>query len=409
MRLSWPQQEKMEELQRFGTHTRQRKAGLTELARKWMVLHSGGGAPAYALVANDWALMEARTHSPPLASYLEPVERAVDPATFVWIAKNGFAHAHPLSEQEAKDWPHLAQMCETLWPRPIGEEAWQDWERRDHWKERAYFLATMGSRARPQFYGMVEAIYRDGTAAGQQEGERDTIADLYTKLQRYGATPSHWPSARELGSLISTMNLDHVEAGVDCVEARRLYLEEKQREKEEAARVEETIENAAPVAMELEPIRLAEKTKAATAPLLDQHEGLRAFRQRHLIPPTFDQRATAKQLVLASLGAAVPSTLMASAQRRAFGSFVKPEAGECNAELVDALLNDVSHAQLGGLNLVSPAIQTYYWSQPDCETVTAHEFVGRLIGEYTNGSPDSDFRKNYPTPDESLIKIITEF
>lgn len=403
----------MEELQRFGVHTRQRKASLTELGRKWLALHSGGGAPTYALVANDWALMEARTHSPPLHAYLEPVDRAVDPASFVWITKNGYAHAKPLSDEQQRDWPRLAQMTETLWPKPINEESWQAWERKDHWKDRAYFLATMGSRARPQFYGIVEAIYRDGRAPSDQD--RDNVAALYTQLQRYGANPNHWPSAREMGSLIATLDLEHVTGHADCVAARAHYLEEKKRkEREEAERVEATIENVAPIAVEAEPIPLAAKPLSPAVPgsadRIPLHTGLASFRRRHLIPPTFEARNAAKQLVLASIGAPVPSHLMASAQRRALGTTVTPVAGECDAELVGALLDSVPHDKLvEHLNLVSPALQTYYWSQRDVSSLTAHEFVGRLIAHYSAGAEsESAFRKNYPTPDESLIKTIIE-
>lgn len=412
----------MEELQRFGVHTRQRKATLTELGRKWLALHSGGGAPTYALVANDWALMEARTHSPPLHTYLDPVGRAVDPASFVWITKNGYAHARPLTETEQREWPHLAQMAETLWPRPVEEESWQAWERRDHWKERAYFLATMGSRARPQFYGLVEAIYRDGRPSepSTEMQERDEIAGLYTKLQRYGANSAHWPSAKELGSLIATLDLEHVTAGADCAEARRLYLEERKRKAEEeaaaAARVEATLENAAPIAVEAEPIPLIAKTpgQGVAVPMtpeerLENHAGLAAFRRRHLIPPTFDVRTVAKQCVLASMGAPVPSHLMASAQRRALGTMVTPMASECDAELVNALLDSVPHTKLvEHLNLVSAPLQTYYWSQRDASSLTGHEFVGRLVGDYASNAESSAFRKSYPIPDQSLIKTIIE-
>jgi hypothetical protein len=395
----------MEELQRFGVHTRQRKAHLTELGQKWLALHSGGGAPAYAMVANDYALVEARTHSPSLHTYLDPVNRAVDPASFVWITKNGYAHAKPLSEQDQKAWPHLAQMCETLWPAPRDQEAWQAWERTDHWKDRAYFLATMGSRMRPQFYGLVEAIYREGKSPS--DDDRDNVSALYTKLQRYGAVAAHWPTPQEVGSLIGTLDLAHMESGgAECAEARRQYLEEKkQREAEEAARVEATVENVGVVALDAEPIPLARAlAPAAQGPLL----GISDFRRRHLIPPTFDERKAAKQIVLASMGVAVPSELMASAQRRALGTAVTPIEGECNNELISSLLNSVSHDQLvGELNLVSPALQTYYWSQRDCASLTAHDFVGRLISEYAApAGVGSAFLKSYPTPDESLIKTI---
>lgn len=394
----------MEELQRFGVHTRQRKATLSELGRKWLALHSGGGAPAYALVASDWALMEARTHSPPFKNYLEPVNRAVDPAAFVWITKNGFADATPLSETQGREWPRLAQMCETLWPRPVGEEAWEAWERRDHWKDRAYFLATMGSRARPQFYGMVDAIYREGRAPSDQDHE--AVADLYTKLQRYGAIEAHWPTAREIGSLIATLNLDHVDTGADCVNARAAYLEEKRKQEAEAkaaARVEETVESAAPIALEAEPIQLGIKPivpENTSDARFQAHAGLAAFRRRHLIPPTFEARNVAKQMVLASVGAPVPTHLMAAAQRRALGTTIVSIAGECDAELVGALLDSVPHETLvQNLNLVSPSLQTYYWGQRDCSTLTAHEFVGRLLLDEARPA----------VIDESLIKTIHAF
>lgn len=392
----------MEELQRFGAHTRQRKATLTELGQKWLALHSGGGAPAYALVASDWALLEARTHSPPLKNYLEPVDRAVDPADFVWITKNGFAQATPLSETQEQQWPRLAQMCETLWPKPMGEEAWQPWERRDHWKDRAYFLATMGSRARPQFYGMVDAIYRDGRTPSDQDHE--AVAELYTKLQRYGANEAHWPTAREIGSLIATLDLEHVEevvGGRGCVEARRKHLAKTGRKEPAAPPDEENnMSAAAPLVFQADPIQLGIKVVApeiSSDARFQTHAGLAAFRRRHLIPPTFDTRNVAKQMVLASVGAPVPTHLMAAAQRRALGTTVTPVAGECDAELVNALLDSVPHDTLvKNLNLVSPSLQTYYWGQRDCATMTAHEFVGRLLLDEARPK----------VADESLIKTI---
>lgn len=402
----------MEALQQFGIHTRQRKATLTELGRKWLVLNTALEPQAsYALVASDWHLLKTRTHSPSLeAAYLNHQQRNVDPATFVWITKNGYAHTKPLSEEEQKKWPHLAQMCETLWPAPVDQEAWQPWQRTDHWKDRAYFLATMGCRASPQFYGLVEAIYREDST-GPVGLVGDAVSDLYTKLQRYGAESHHWPTPHELGSLAATLDLSHIQGGEDCVRARQEYLESK--EAAAAAAIEATIESPAAIDLIQEPIILAQKVLPTPVGTEVTFEELNEFRRRNLIPPTFDMRKVAKQVVLSALGAPIPTEFLSASQRRNPDAPVQfDRATDYHLQTIQTLLNSVEHKQVvRHLDLVSPALQTHYWAQPNPPTTTAHEFVASLVHVYANPNGPVEaatYRKFHPKPDSSLIKTIVE-
>lgn len=383
----------MEALQHFANHTRHRPArdgGLTQLSRKWMITHVAPMSPeTYAFVANDYALMEARTHSPPLASYADP-NHPVDVETFVWIAKNGYPHDRPLTLQEEQRWPALAQFRDTLWPAHVDQEAWEPFERKDHWKERAYFLAAAGAcKNRPQFHALVKAILQEDSTVTV-----DSISDLYTRILR--AIPE--PNARELGTLIGALDLTHLDAeqqgGPSCEAARQEYLKGKEEDLET-----EITSAAAPVS----PIILVNTDNAA---IETKWEDIRndssviAFRERELIPPTFATQKVVQQMILTHLGVPIPTELLSSAQRR---NQRQPVGPVLLGQGVFDWIASIPHDELiAHLDLECPQLQSYYFGRSDGsagQPMSPQALVQGII-------QDERHRKLWPIIETSIIKAL---
>lgn len=349
----------MDALQRFAAHTRHRPAStsLTALARKWLTLHVAPQPETYVHVASDYNLLQARTHSPALSSYGDPA-RAVDTEAFVWITKNGYPQDRPLTLEEEQQWPALAQFRDTFWPSPVGQEAWEPFQRRDHWKERAYFLATLSDhmRNRAQFHALVDAIYRDGLEANADVDVKDAVSDLYTGLVRYAtADAGVRPTVREMGTLLAALNLDHIDKDVcDLGLMAPLVETELETAVDAAASVEEQV-----------PVQNIVLVTSETTPVLDEatlrhHPDVEAFRRRELLPPTFPVRKVLQQMWLCHLGVQVPADLLSAAQRR---RDAQPERLEVLPEIAHALLDTVPLA--AELDLNAPELQRYYFGRPD--------------------------------------------
>jgi hypothetical protein len=424
---------RMEGLQRFANHTRHRTprdGDLTMLGRKWMVAHVAPASPeTYAFVAEDYALVRAKTHSPPLESYAES-SHPVDVDTFVWLAKNGYPAARPLTLEEEQQWPALAQFRDTLWPAPVDEETWQPFERRDHWKERAYFLAAAGAcKNKPQFHALVERICSEplaeplGSASvatpviptdskeqtptvaetvakpletAKPKGLADTVSDLYTRILR--VIPDCTPSAQEIGTLIAALDLRHLDneqGGPSCEAARQEYLAEKHQE-EKQHKVDVPIER---------PIILLVNSSSttgspeATANAVVEDESVTAFRQRELIPPTFPTHKVMQQMLLTHLGQQVPSHLLSSVQRRR-GS---PEGPVTLGDAVWQWLDSIPSEKIAAhLDLQCPQLQSYYFGRSDAgQPITPQALVRGVL-------QDERHRKLWPVVESSLITAIKE-
>lgn len=374
----------MDGLQKFANHTRHRTprdGDLTMLGRKWLVTHVAPASPqTYAYVASDYNLVEARTHSPPLASYAES-SHPVDVDTFVWLTKNGYPANRPLTLEEEQQWPSLAQFRDTLWPKPVDEEAWQPFERKDHWKERAYFLAAAGAcKNRPQFHALVEKIYTEDNNANS-----DAVSDLYTRILR--AIPT--PSAFELGTLIGNLDLQHLqEGGPSCEAARQEYLAEK--------------EVDAPAAViEQQPIVLDIGSSLDEQQQRDVIEDASVlfFRQRELIPPTFATHKVIQQMLLTHLGEPVPSHLLSSLQRR---TNRQPMGPVTLGEAVWNWLGSIPSEQLAAhLDLTCPQLQSYYFGRQEGagQPITPQALIQGVI--------QSDrHRKLWPKIEPSILETI---
>lgn len=401
----------MEGLQRFANHTRHRTprdGDLTTLGRKWMVAHVAPASPeTYAFVAEDYALVRAKTHSPPLESYAES-SHPVDVDTFVWLAKNGYPAARPLTLEEEQQWPALAQFRDTLWPAPVDEETWQPFERRDHWKERAYFLAAAGAcKNKPQFHALVERIATaepNGSAetpTNLETATPDGVADLYTRILR--VIPDCTPSAQEIGTLIAALDLHHLDneqGGPSCEAARQEYLAEKHQQ-EEQRKVNVPIER--PIVLLVNSSSSNTSSPEATALAVAEDESVTAFRQRELIPPTFPTHKVMQQMLLTHLGQQVPSHLLSSVQRRRGSPEGPVTLGDAVWQWLDSIPSDKIAAHL---DLQCPQLQSYYFGggggRSDAgQPITPQALVRGVL-------QDERHRKLWPVVESSLVTAIKE-
>lgn len=410
----------MEGLQRFANHTRHRTprdGDLTALGRKWMVTHVAPASPeTYAFVADDYDLLKTKTHSPPLEAYAES-SHPVDVDTFVWLTKNGYPANRPLTVEEEQQWPALAQFRDTLWPKPVDEETWQPFERRDHWKERAYFLAAAGAcKNKPQFHALVERILTEplgsvgpelsnaevlsevasskpkGLEKGLEGSVVDSVSDLYTRILR--VIPNCSPSASEIGTLIAALDLSHLDqqqGGPSCETARQEYLAtaaEKESAPETSA-VEHTI------------VLLVNSTTSSSSTVVEEDEHVTAFRQRELIPPTFPTHKVMQQMVLAHLGQPIPSTLLTSVQRRRRCEQNQVEGPVTLGNSVWQWLDTIPSERIAAhLDLSCPQMQSYYFAHGG-QPIAPQSLVRGLI-------QDERHRKLWPVVESSLVTTIKE-
>ena len=160
-------------------------------------------AVVYPFIASDFRLMALKTHTPPLNHYSEGND-IVDIPTFIYLMKEGYEN-RPLTIKEDKQFPSLAHFRDYMMPKPVGEEEWIDYERKDHWKKRALFLA-LNFRDTPDFYNLVEAVYGDGKDMTEYKNA-DDLADFYTKYKSFNPLKV---DAAELGLMIKGLNVDRM-------------------------------------------------------------------------------------------------------------------------------------------------------------------------------------------------------
>lgn len=380
----------MDGLQKFANHTRHRPprdGDLSVLGRKWMVTHVAPSSPeTYAFIANDYDLVRVRTHSPPLASYAES-SHPVDVDTFVWVTKNGYPNGRPLTMEEEQQWPALAQFRDTLWPKPVDQEAWQPFERKDHWKERAYFLAAAGAcKNRPQFHALVERIYSEDVPVSPLT--KDAVSDLYTRILRIVPEPSPY----EIGTLIAALDLQHLQdeqGGPTCEAARQDYLAEVAAEPEPAVLVEQQA-------------IIFVNQPADTNTDITEDGPIMLFRHSELIPPTFPTHKVIQQMLLTYLGEPIPSHLLSSVQRR---NSRQPAGPVILSNAVWNWLDSIpSEKLIASLDPKCPQLQSYYFGRQEGQAgqpITPQALIkGVLL--------DERHRNLWPKVEPSIVKTIKE-
>lgn len=259
----------------FAKHTGYASLDATSLAKRYLAVHTRLVHPGivYPYVGSDYALLSLRTHSPPLSAYCE--DRMVDIPTFVHLMKHGYENK-PHEERS----PALDHFRENMMPRPVGEEAWVDYERKDHWKARAYFVG-LNWKQMPQFYNLARAIYADGA----ERVDADAFGAFYGCLLDY--KPYVQLEARELGAILSQLQLKD-DAPVKAREpAEPLHLGDDATHGD--ARPKEPI------------VFVCSDARGEPWEAIHQNPLVQDYRRRAGLPATFPPQKLVKQMILASL------------------------------------------------------------------------------------------------------------
>ncbi len=400
---------------KFAAHTRQsdeEASDLTKLAQKWLAVHTCiASAPlVYSRIASDYALMELRTHNPPLHSY---TRTGFDVPTFVAVLKNGLESNEPLDA--AAIGPSFSQFCAALFPKPVGEEAWEPYRRRDHWKKAAYFLAA---QQRHQLYALVEAIYfADKTDAEKASRvERDTAADLATLVTKYSTQHLKAIAPEELGNLISKVKMppvvvvnttaDSIEGGYHSTIAE---YDSDADHIDAAAAAEDSgvrIQFSAPFSS-------STKEEGRVWDEVRRNDRIQDYRKRAGLNAIFSPQKLAKQVVLSVLGfkgtepECAPLLAVHQTEFAAAPTGLEESDWRLLMDSLKALPGDP--AQL--MNVSSPALIAFYREVPK---ENAHDFLESMVrfhaGEDKAENVDSRFKKRYlqlhPQVDESILKTI---
>ena len=385
-------------LAEFAAHTRHadyEKANLTQIARKWLAVHVTA-APVkqvYNFVGEDYELLELRTHTPLLNTYQR---QALNPETFVYVMKNGYKN-DPLHEEILP----LAHFKDTLFPKPVGEEAWVAYKKEDHWKPRAYFLATKCSGGK-ELYPLVKAICAEDMLL-----DKDAAADMYTRITRY-MTDNAWlkVDAADMGTLLNEMELP-VSSPINL----------------ETAPVETPLPTPAAAAAEdddeIKPqlIETSLMFTPCTPPTktIDELRALPAvqdYRKRACLNATFPVAKLMKQIVLAAIGAPVQKEVCAKSQQ----SFANVPAKEEMAAILETAIDAIEEEKIvAAVDASAPAFRDFVNSHYKLgHPIDARGFLKRILSVYASPSSAAQeqelgtkrYLKRYPVPDSTLINCI---
>lgn len=278
-----------ETLHAFASHTGFKRPLLdvNGLTQKYVTVHLRSAHPAlvYPYIGDDYTLLKLRTHSPPLDAYTE--DRDIDPIAFAYVMKHGYEN-RPLTEEEMIQFPSLQHLKENLMPKPVGEEAWKDYERDDHWKARAYLIGLQWKNT-AAFPDIVQAVY--GPRSTQEE--RDAYSDFMTSLLRY--EPYEHMSAEEMGHMIAAMDLgDSLPLESNVFERHAPFETCKSEFQSHAQRIAPTD----PIAF-----HIGEEASSSSSSWMDiaNNPFMQSYRKQACINATFSPKKTLKQMIFASL------------------------------------------------------------------------------------------------------------
>lgn len=387
----------MEALANFAKHTRQSEAeckDLSKLAQKWLAIHTtiAKAQLVYAHVASDYALVNMRTHNPPLTNYMRA---GFDVDTFVFVLQNGLESNKPIAVDESM--PSFAYFCETLFPKPVGEESWEAYERNDHWKKAAYFLSLSAA----QYYPLVEAIYfADKPAAARlQRAEKDEVSDLYTHINRFATDKLKTvpPSPAEIGKIIS---LIHIE------EPRVVVINSAPLPPVAAAYDEQQME----CELAFLPVSSDANGSQQQWSAIRKDKFVQEYRKSAGLNATYPPQKIVKQMILSSLGFKGNEPVCASllSQHQKEFAQVNPAAW---SELMSAVTCfDSNPASL--LDAKRPALIAY---APLASSLDPHVFLHNVLTLYyaARTEPISDrakirYLKAFPTVDENIINTLVK-
>jgi hypothetical protein len=376
-----------ETLSNFARHTQQSEKqaeNASLIAQKYLALHSKL-APVgviYPYIASDYLLMCLKTHSPPLNAYSDE-HTMVDIPTFCHLMQTGY----PKGPVQASPNSALAHFQDNVMPKPVGEEQWVNYERDNHWKDRAYFL-SLNYKNHAAFHDLVQTI-----AGNTAEGDA-----MYQKLLNYTLPASI--SAKEIASLIKELKISNVEVdpqGTAPIPTRTV------------AKPHETHGDLPTKS----PIVFVANKQSEEAPRLwsdiGQDEHVQDYRRRANLSASYSPKKLVKQMILSSIGVPATSAESLVPKNVPLSDATFPAV---SAEAWPVLMNAVESmdAEKHALNPASPAlceilpggpadavstIQTMLTLyHPSCELKTMDE------------GTKMQFMKSYPQIDESIIKSI---
>lgn len=371
----------------FAKHTRHSIEDETpsKLAQKWLALHvqSAPAALVYTTIATDYALVNLRTFDPPLSAYT--ANAAPDPATFVYIMKNGYPRTTPIAEFGAFRDEHF--------PKPVGQEAWVEYRRDTHWKERAYYMAVQCGTP----YALVEAIhYEDVVPANKPASyvDKDHVALMYARLvkharlypaQAYGTTD-------EIGAIIKQIALPVTE----------LAVQEEQSVQGVGDRGPPSVEDMTDATVTMKMV-FAEELVSPRQPL---PVDCSVYRKAACLPPSFQTTKLIKQMILARVGAEADASLLGRWQKE-LAPRSKVDDATWAALETHIVVDPSTLLDTPALREMHTALYRKQYQKPG----SVSEFVRAALGVYAKDAAlrtetEAAYVKKYPIPDPSLIKTV---
>ena len=425
----------------FSKHTRQPiDESTTNLAKKYLAVHCNL-APmplVYAHVADDYQLMELRTHAPSIHHYSQYA--TPEPETFVKIMRDGYAHLRgPI---DVTNRPSLSYFLDTLFPKPVGGEAWQEWENDgENWKKRALFMA-LNCNEKAGFYELVKGVmnapplpHAREAGAGVGVGDcntggdtgKDQIDDMCTKLQKLKLSNNMPPvSPQELASIINDLDMTNCDMSKQKQEQKQS--EKKQVEEDEAMEgeilplVKQRLRfTAAPVAPVAAQAATGDVPSAPTAAAYAA-AAVGEYRKRACLPATISPLRVAKQLFFSAMqlqGNEHPAfEKLKTADQTHFSPFVEGDLAAVD-HCIDTLVDKEKLTQL----LQAHAEEPSFVAAPHAPAsgggvgggaeINSAQFLKDMIRVYSKAPPPAAagagaaaYLKKYNKPSDALINVI---
>jgi hypothetical protein len=366
------------------------------MARKWLSLKlappSLGVASRMVYAGgNDYGLMAHRLGTDNVAAPLSSEEMAA----FVEMTAEGYRNAAPPTDADAP--AAFLAFRDAVFPLPVEQEQWQPYARKDHFRERAYFLAAQ----LPAVYGeMVSAIHGWGLSDEQrrQREHLDEAADIHQRINAYHAA-NKGVAVAATNQLLRELDLSHMDSEEPVDNVGEMQIEQETQGGPECAAALEAYQQRDKVRVVFAPGDADQATLVRTP-------AMRAYAQAALVNATFCNVRLAKQMLLHQLGQPLEGTGLMGRNQRLPSAEMEVPALE--PEALNALAAPLGDLPL--LNKESEAVQALYAAcQEQPVTVatflrTALDVYGKVEGEVPLWK--RDLLKQWPNIDASIVKCL---
>lgn len=290
-----------ETLQNFALHiqlTASECENASAVAHRYLAIHVNvvPTIGAYASVADDFRVVELRTHNPPIKVYSQ--NGNINIATYIYLMSS-----IPNDTKKPRRLEAFSQFSDEFFPRVEGEEKWKHISRPNQWKEKATFLALNFKNA-SNLYGLIEAIHG-----------KEVAPVMHQRVRAY--------NVKQLKSedLLNDINVIIKQV---TVPAQDMVLLSSSQMGTPLPK-EDDLPRGPPEVAPLKNV-LITKTSPPTKKLEELRPRMEAYRKRAGINATVSTTRIAKQMLYAALGTPVenvPPTIMGTFQKS-----LTPLAGE---------------------------------------------------------------------------------